>query len=666
MSAFGDNQRSYYLSEINRAIPASSVATTPTITTALGTIDPLLPSFRTNFDPKQFTSTFATGSDVVLKDQACRSNVAPSIGMRDQSSRTGCGWWYIDNPNLQSVGAYGTRRGPMKPTLDTQYGPGEWIWDIKEAIQREGLKAANKVTSCQAIQHSPYTNMGWCPSTNRAVVTDGNGNAAFPNTPQGNCPGPIITRGAQCDPLYVCQGLGRSSSGGEGGIRLYSQAECNQLGGNWHGNGECTKRTGGSWSWDCRGLNTGSVTSGGGAADLCTDGNLSPGCLKTIVQAQCNSTGTLAQALSSGYASTDQVANDMNSVMLERNLTLPAGILNDGKMTQSDAVKAVSQLRGWGNDSNVRTAGAANNLCYGTPFDMCGFTTNTPKPFSVACIRRMAQAAGWSPNGTAMPTNDNMSAWNSLNTWGDVLGQIASWKQLADNPGPNQLEYIKKVYGIGAAYPNRCPSITLGEHCGPNQGWQKTMPGAGTFYADSDFPSDASYIVVPKGATAELTNRNGDVHRVVGPSEYNFCSMGHMFNDKTKKIVVYPSDFPPATPYDNGRTYGGGDRIVYKMMTYKLANFIGAAGYSPEHPSAGSQWKVDPETTPAKIPLATLQRMFNESGCTRRLEEGHVGWWRQRAFTQDIKNDMNAYGSLTSNCSGSKGQHDFCSPGKCP
>ena len=146
MAAFGDSQRSYYLSEINRAIPASSIATTPTITSALGTSDPLLPSFRTNFDPTQFTSTFAVGSNVVQKDQACRS-IAPSTGMRDSTSRTGCGWWYIDNPNLQSVGAYGSRRGPMSPTLDTQYGPGEWIWDIKEAIQREGLKAANKVTS---------------------------------------------------------------------------------------------------------------------------------------------------------------------------------------------------------------------------------------------------------------------------------------------------------------------------------------------------------------------------------------------------------------------------------------------------------------------------------------------------------------------------------------
>ncbi len=39
-------------------------------------------------------------------------------------------------------------------------------------------------------------------------------------------------------------------------IRLYSQSECvEKLGGVWQPNGECLKPGGGSWSWECRGLN---------------------------------------------------------------------------------------------------------------------------------------------------------------------------------------------------------------------------------------------------------------------------------------------------------------------------------------------------------------------------------------------------------------------------
>lgn len=619
----------------------------------------------TKYDPTRFTSPFATGSNVVARDTGCRQVASPSTNMRpDPASRTGCGWWFTTNPDDTSVGAYGSRRGPMNPKLDTEYGPGEWIWDMNDAVRREGMKAASKVTSCAGIQLSVHPNIGWCPSENRAVVTDGNGAAAYPNTPQGSCSGTIITTAAQCNPLYVCQGLGRSSSGGEGGLRLYTQTECNQLSGNWHGNGECTKRTGGSWSWDCRGLNTGSASSSGAGGNTCTDGDLSIGCLKTIVQAQCNATGTLAQALNTGYANTDENARDMNSVMMERNFTLPAGILNDGKMTQSEAVSAVSQLRRWGNDTNPRTAGAANNLCYGTPFNMCDFTTNTPKPFSAACIFRMAQAAGWSPNGLAMPSKD-MSSWNTLNTWGEVLAQISSWKQLADTIGPNQLEYIKKVYGVSAAYPDRCPSVTVREHCDAHSGWSKVLPGAGTFHAGSDFPGDSSYIIVPKGATAELTNAGGAVQKVDGPGEFNFCSRGG-FNDNVRKILVYTTGNAPPTPYDNGRTYGTGDRITYKMNTYKLSLFIGAAGYSPEHPSAGSRWVVEPLTAPAQLPLATMQRMFNRAGCTNVLQENAVGWWRGLPFTENIRNDMEAYGRLTANCSGNAGQHNTCITGKCP
>lgn len=55
-------------------------------------------------------------------------------------------------------------------------------------------------------------------------------------------------------PKY-CGKFGRPSS--DGNIRLYNQDECNKLenGGNFHGNGECTKKAGGSYSWDCRELN---------------------------------------------------------------------------------------------------------------------------------------------------------------------------------------------------------------------------------------------------------------------------------------------------------------------------------------------------------------------------------------------------------------------------
>ena len=53
----------------------------------------------------------------------------------------------------------------------------------------------------------------------------------------------------------MCGVDGYSSS--DGGIRLYSAQACAvRLKGNWHANGECTKVEGGSYSWDCRFLNS--------------------------------------------------------------------------------------------------------------------------------------------------------------------------------------------------------------------------------------------------------------------------------------------------------------------------------------------------------------------------------------------------------------------------
>ncbi len=50
-----------------------------------------------------------------------------------------------------------------------------------------------------------------------------------------------------------CQNLGRPST--DKRIRVYTKGECDVLGGNFAPSGECLRKTGGSFSWDCRALN---------------------------------------------------------------------------------------------------------------------------------------------------------------------------------------------------------------------------------------------------------------------------------------------------------------------------------------------------------------------------------------------------------------------------
>jgi hypothetical protein len=53
----------------------------------------------------------------------------------------------------------------------------------------------------------------------------------------------------------VCRNYGTPSA--DGNIRIYTQNECEgKLNGEWSQNGECAKREGGTYSWDCRHLNS--------------------------------------------------------------------------------------------------------------------------------------------------------------------------------------------------------------------------------------------------------------------------------------------------------------------------------------------------------------------------------------------------------------------------
>ncbi len=68
---------------------------------------------------------------------------------------------------------------------------------------------------------------------------------------------------------------------------------------------------------------------------------------------------------------------------------------------------------------------------------------------------------------------------------------------------------------------------------------------------------------------------------------------------------------------------------------------------------------------PKDLTIAEFQTMFEKAGCTNKLGEGGVTWWRGRANASDVQNDMKAYANLTKECSGNKGQHEFCISGKC-
>jgi hypothetical protein len=417
MSGFENRQKSYYNNEINRVLPVHTRSfDNATINAALGILDPETGVSSTN--TTNITSGLGGSSNATAqRDSECRAIPSPGPAMRSAGARTGCGWWYTPNPTSISTGAYGTRRGPMSPNLDTQYGTGQWIWDPVEAQRLEGMKQTARIASCPDIQFSKVPNVGWCPSTNMALVTDGNGNPAYPQYAGGDCPGGNIIMSANaCPPPSPPGGNGGGSGGGGGGIANQCQPNSN--------------------------------------------GALGPACLQSLTNMSCSPAGTLSLALSSGYAGSYAPFNDVNAILSERGFSLPSGIINDGKITTANAISAVSALRtAAGATDGSRATAAAQNLCFGTAFNPCAIAATDSGPFPPQCITQAALAMGYSQNGTALPNQAGMTAWNKLNNWQTVLTTLTSMKQMADTSGvgtsQQQATAIQQVYGLSVKYPKQ-------------------------------------------------------------------------------------------------------------------------------------------------------------------------------------------------------------------
>ena len=204
MSDFDTHQKKYYTSNINRSIPTRAKVDDATLDLALGDVDPEMPGFgnRRAKETASFLSSFGTTNNLAERDSLCSSYLSPSTAMRDAGARTGCGWWYIPDSRGHSVGAYGTRHGPMNSQIDAQVGNGEWIWNLDEAARREATKITSKIKSCADIDFykKQNPNLGWCASMGTAVVVDQYGRPAFPKSPGGYCPEDerIIMNSADC------------------------------------------------------------------------------------------------------------------------------------------------------------------------------------------------------------------------------------------------------------------------------------------------------------------------------------------------------------------------------------------------------------------------------------------------------------------------------------
>ena len=138
------------------------------------------------------------------------------------------------------VGPYGLRgdRGPPGPT-----GPAGSAGPAGP-MGPQGLSVTAPVTApTPMISSAPVT--GPTPMVSSTPATA----VSTPAPVVAAAPPPVFS-----GPLAFCKGLGKREVRQGTAIRVYTKAECDQLGGNFAGNGECLKPGGGSFTWDCRTL----------------------------------------------------------------------------------------------------------------------------------------------------------------------------------------------------------------------------------------------------------------------------------------------------------------------------------------------------------------------------------------------------------------------------
>jgi len=602
------------------------------------TISPLKQNYLKNtanlsaeFDKRQAVCQATGNGDKFDKLTSMASSVDTSEKMR-------CGWLYNTADFQRGNGALGTLDGPIKTNIK-----GQWMWNLPAAKQRYHVDFCKEVQACEDIDASQYKQRcGWCTTSGKAVPILG-GSVAYTGgvlptcspeslvTSSGNCPKP---QPIPADSTYV-----------------RTPAEL------------CSPSQNGALTRDCL--------------------------LQKVKSVGCSDEGSLYQALKSGsdnnYLSA-ALNNKAYFTYQERASTpLNATSIRSGKLTSADALNEFKRVQEQSaSDANTGLRFAARDLCLKSglieQFDFCSelqdFSTG---PFTLDCLKGFFLRSGGQTTGTMCPSESNLSQWNSLGTWGKVRGKI---QELLSNTKSStrkiQAEAMLQFYGIKLGSGS---AVTSGGV--PNVGFVRIEGG----------PS-SSYLNMSQLVVYDQEGRNVSVKRPVQSTGSPYGPPGsgtrgaaeEMANDGDERPRPHPYEFHGKGNNDFWQVKLDGPTTVTSVVVYNRSDCCGdrmGSGFviklfSPQ-PNTVLLWTShvlnDSQVqrimipgsivTPRTATVAKFQEMFESAGCTNKLTEGHLGWWRSLPEMSNIQGDMNAYGSLTKNCSGAKWQHEVCISGKC-
>lgn len=430
------------------------------------------------------------------EDEKCRSlgnprQLASSRAQRPKSQiaeESGCGWWFVADPETPSVAAFGYGPNTTRATETGEHAQGaareavlptggRWIWDIAAATQAEDVKRCKRIKTCSLISGEESVDCGFCGAKGYAVpVKAGTNELLYPTDPDGNCgdAANIIVDARKCkditiQPRYYSGDYNYDMNGNPIRDELYERIK-----------------------------NPKGITEG----DPCVleNGRLTKACRLLMCEelAKCTKDKGLHRIIQSGVLTeTDHIAvyfvSKRGAVDLTEALWAPMEATHVPPLSKADAAALMQKLYTTatsGPPSQMR--GAALWLLNETPFNPCDFNDGdmpmkAGDTFPLECVQREFRKAGCQAAGAGYPTSTtDLKAFEGM-SYGAIRTQFrdlyARMNRLDDFKTVRQQdETIKQCLGVEV---QRAADTTLEEN--PNvcrergiEYWFTTIPTVGS------------------------------------------------------------------------------------------------------------------------------------------------------------------------------------------
>lgn len=484
---FGNAQDTYFHDEAGKAIFTNPGLALRDLNTALKQPDVYLPTSP----DRDYTNYFVEDPENAFSkndSEFCRKAKHPKdLPERTPGSRIGCGWFYAIDATTPSVGALGSREGPLfRSGLPAN---GTWIWDRPTAIMKEDIKMCKRIKSCDLMNTPGIAGVcGFCERLGYAVPIQSDGSEKYPDSEEGSCGEVTKNTIGDCykpaandivTPEGVsCGTLGKPSA--DNSIRIYTKEECDKLGGNIYSGGECLRPQGGSFSWDCRLLNAppgimtdmptldadGNPVPGAVPRRRCdpVNGRLSRECLISLAEGLgYNKAGAILSMLYSTNSPTDV---DRLAIGQVRNagVVIPDAVLGSGEIDAQSAgtiYKRIFDTMSTGSSNLIRES--AKHLVTGTKdFDMCDIDGKARGPFELYCLQRKFRETGCQPAGSKFPNQVNAVDYANM-TWDEVGGIFRSLKDAMNSSSAKEQDAaVKGCLGVTYYRPPPVPCTDPG------------------------------------------------------------------------------------------------------------------------------------------------------------------------------------------------------------